>query len=381
MGNSGDGSGGRARIPTFGGDKSYDRWKQELEAWQLVTRVEKKKQAVTVTLAFPEGSEVRDKVFAEMKIADLAMDNGVSVLLQHLDKWYKKDEMSAAYEAWTRFNNYRKEKEDTMERYILEFVKRWTVLEKYRVSISKSILAFKLLDSAGLNVKDKQIVLTAVSFSEPDKMLDSMEAALKKYFGSQEVLSLGTASRECVVVKTEPVFNTKEVSVVTRARGRAGFRGGRGRDIFVKRNEKSGQKKFADKYGNVKKCYVCGSEYHLSPAYPRNVYVNSASEEEHKAAESYAVVESPGMISVLMTESISYAILDTACSSTVCGTDWMKSYIQTLSEEEKSRIVEEESGTTFRFGDGNVYKSMKKVKFPVNIIGDRVYVTADVCNR
>lgn len=383
MGDGGDGS-GRARIPTFGGNKSYDRWKQELEAWKLVTSVEKKKQAVTVALAFPEGSEVRDKVFAEVNIADLAKDDGVDTLLQHLDKWYKQDEMSAAYEAWTRFDNYSKEKEDTMEKYILEFVKRWTVLEKHNVSISKSILAFKLLDSAGLDVKDKQLVLTAVSFSQPEKMLDSMQAALKKFFGSQEVLSLGAVSRECVsetpavVVKSEPVFNTEEVSVVTRGRGRGGFRGGKGRGSFVKRNEKSGQKNIVDKYGNVRRCYVCGSEYHLSPACPRNVYVNSASEEEHKEAESYAVVESPGMMSVLMTESISYAILDTACSSTVCGTDWMKSYIQTLSEEEKSRIVEEESGTTFRFGDGNVYKSKKKVKFPVNIIGDRAYVTADV---
>ena len=46
--------------PAFGGDKSYERWKTELEAWQLVTATEKKKQAISVALSFPEGSEVRD---------------------------------------------------------------------------------------------------------------------------------------------------------------------------------------------------------------------------------------------------------------------------------------------------------------------------------
>ena len=375
--------GGRAPVPRFGGDKSYDRWKQELKAWQLVTNIEKKKQAVTVALSFPEESEVRSKIFEEVDIDKLGIDDGVSVLLQHLDKWYKKDEMSAAYEAWIRFDNFRREKEDTMEKYILEFVKRNAVLSKYKVVIPKCILAFKLLDSAGLEVKDKQIVLTAVSFSEPDKMFDSMQQALKKFFGSQEVLSLDSVSGSsvsetpAVVVKSEPVFSTEEVNVVTRGRGRGKFRGSRGRGNVANKNR---QKNSVDYYGNVRKCYVCGSEYHMSPSCPRNVHVNIASEEVLQEAESYAVVESPGMMSVLMTESISYAILDTACSSTVCGVDWLKSYIQTLSEEEKMKIEEEESETTFRFGDGNMYKSLSKVKFPVNIIGKRAYVTADVVN-
>lgn len=184
-------SGDRSRVPTFGGDKSYDQWKQELKAWQFVTNVGKKKQAVAVALSFPEGSEVRNKIFEE-----LTNDDGMNVLLRHLDKWYKKDEMSAAYEAWTRFDNYTKGKEDAMEKYILEFVKRNAVLEKYKVSISKCILALKLLDNAGLEIKDKQIVLTAVSFSKPKKMFDSMQQAIKKFFGkSRSTVSWCTRCR------------------------------------------------------------------------------------------------------------------------------------------------------------------------------------------
>ena len=308
--------GERARLPIFGGDKSYERWKQELKAWQLATKLEKKKQAVTVALSFPEGSEVRGKIFEDVGIQQLVVEDGVDVLLQHLDKWYKRDEMSAAYEAWTKFDSYKKVKEDTMEKYILEFGKRNTVLGRYKVVIPKCILASKLLDSAGLEVKDKQIVLTAVSFSEPDKMFDSMQQALKKFFGSQEGLSLSAVSRirpsenpPAVVVKSEPVFNTEGVNVVTRGRGRGGFIGGRGRGYMANRREKSEQKNLVDRYGNIRKCYVCGSEYHLSPACPRNVYVNNASEDVHKEAESYAVIESPGMMSVLMTESVTVVML------------------------------------------------------------------------
>ncbi|KAK4327262.1 hypothetical protein Pmani_002204 [Petrolisthes manimaculis] len=252
---NGNGDGGeRARVPAFGGDKNYDRWKQELKAWKFVTNIGKKKQAMAVALSFPEGSEVRSKIFEEVNIDELMNDDGMNVLLQHLDKWYQKDEMSAAYEAWTRFDTFTKVNEDAMEKYILEFVKRNTVLEKYKVSIPKCILAFKLLDNAGLDIKDKQIVLTAVSFSEPEKMFDSMQQALKKFFGSQEVLSLGAGSGNgksetpAVVVKTEPVFSTEEVNVVNRGRGRGGFRRSRGRGNIVNRTEKSVQQNSVDSF-------------------------------------------------------------------------------------------------------------------------------------
>ena len=32
----------RISPPVFGGSKSYDRWKEEISAWELVSKVEKK---------------------------------------------------------------------------------------------------------------------------------------------------------------------------------------------------------------------------------------------------------------------------------------------------------------------------------------------------
>ncbi|XP_045105480.1 uncharacterized protein LOC123500989 [Portunus trituberculatus] len=273
-------NGGRALVPRFGGDKTYDRWKQELRGWQLVTNVEKKKQAVTVALAFPEGSEVRGKIFEEVNIDDLAKDDGVEVLLRHLDKWYKRMRC------------------------------------QLRMRRGRGSTATR---------KERKVLWSSISWS------------LRRGRGG------------------------------IRARGSMGYR-----------SERSGQKNSADRFGNVRKCFICGSEYHLSPACTRSVYVTNYTEDEYKEAESYAVVENSTVMPVLMAESVSYAILDTACNTTVCGIDWLESYTQTLSEEEKSKIEEQESGTVFRFGDGVEYKSMKKVKFPVNIIGNRASVTSDV---
>lgn len=78
-----------------------------------------------------------------------------------------------------------------METYILEFMKRNDLLRKYKFGIQNCTLAFLLLDIAGLEGKEKQIALTAVSFSKPDEMCHSMQQPRKEFLGSEKVLSLG----------------------------------------------------------------------------------------------------------------------------------------------------------------------------------------------
>ena len=111
----------RIPPPVFGGNKAYERWKEEMSAWKIVSKVDKKDKALTVALSFPEGSEVRDKVFSEVKIEDLNKDNGMETLIEALDKWYKKDELSAAYESWTRFETYKNIYNESRTKYICEF--------------------------------------------------------------------------------------------------------------------------------------------------------------------------------------------------------------------------------------------------------------------
>ena len=345
--------------PVFGGDKTYERWKGEISAWDLVSTVEKKAKAITVALSFPEGSDVRDKVFSEIKIDDLNKDEGLKTLLDSLDKWYKKDELSAAYESWTRFDTYKKEKQDNMEKYILEFDKRSKALSRHNVVIPKCILAFKLLDSAGLDVKEKQIVLTAVTFSEPDTMYDSMQLALKKFFGSQEVLSLAAGAAgdssggaAAVVVKSEPVYTAEEVNFTNRGRGRYRPRGSQVRSGYTYggNSSKGGiqRKNPPDSQGNPRKCFVCGSQFHFASSCPKNVYMNSVDEVENKSECYIANIKGSSEMEALMVESFNYAILDSACTSTVCGTDWLQSYLQTLSEEEMEKIEEEDSKSKFQ---------------------------------
>ena len=78
---------------------------------------------LTVALSFEEGSEVRDKVFSELDINVLHTDDGLKKLIENLDKWYKTDELSSAYESWSNFYKFKINENLTIESYIIELLK------------------------------------------------------------------------------------------------------------------------------------------------------------------------------------------------------------------------------------------------------------------
>ena len=148
-------------------------------------------------------------------IAELNVDDGVDKFLLRLDKWYKKDDISAQYDTWTKFVTYQTQHGVSIDSYISEFTKRNNAMKKFKSTISGSILAFMLLDNAGLDYKDKQLVLTGVSFEDESKMLELMQKSLKKYCSSQEVFSGNSqacstgAKVSSISIKSELVFKTK----------------------------------------------------------------------------------------------------------------------------------------------------------------------------
>lgn len=59
------------------------------------------------------------------------------------------------------------------------FEHRYNRINQFKMELPDAVLAFKLLDTAGLNVKDKELALIAC----PSLMFDNMKAALKRISG------------------------------------------------------------------------------------------------------------------------------------------------------------------------------------------------------
>ena len=84
-------------------------------------------------------------------------------------------------------------------------------------------------------------------------------------------------------------------------------------------------------------------------------------------------------IANLSSESLGCILLDCGCTSNVMGKSWWESYKACLSAENLNKVVEEDPGTKkFRFGGGEVLKSLRLVTFPANLVGKKVLFKSHV---
>lgn len=136
-----------------------------------------------------------------------------------MDSIFKKDDLSAAYEAYTDFDRYKRQSPVSMENYVMEFEKLYNKTRKYSMTLPQSVLAFKLLDGAELEGKDRQSVLTGVDYFDADHLFIQMSRSLKKIFGKQ---SMPANEINSAPIKLEPVYNVEEETYYTDNRN---FRG------------------------------------------------------------------------------------------------------------------------------------------------------------
>ena len=80
-------------------------------------------------------------------------------------------------------------------------------------------------------------------------------------------------------------------------------------------------------------------------------------------------------------EALNSAILDSSCRKNASGRLWYECFLQSLSPELQKVVEENTSETKFRFGDGAVIPSMKKVLIPCAINGMRVNIQTEVIDN
>ncbi|CAL4132571.1 unnamed protein product, partial [Meganyctiphanes norvegica] len=144
-----------------------------------------------------------------------------------------------------------------------------------------------------------------------------------------------------------------------------------------------------DAQGKITRCINCDSKFHYVYNCPnrdfqgnQKVYETTHSDENYMDKEDALVAatiptKSEEMIT-LVAETLNCAVLDSACSSTVCGQGWMTCYLDSLDDNSKRRVREFPGTTTFRFGNDATLKSLKKLEIPCMIAGKNKMISTDV---
>ena len=318
--------------PKFDEARSYESWKNEVNIWKRVTELAKKKQALAVAL----GLEGRAREVAmEIPADDLDKDNGMDTLLEKLDGVFQLEEKDRAYEAYSQFDRMTKDAAVSMADYIIDFEQRYNRIKKYDMKLPDAVLAFKLLDTACLDEKNRQLALTAC----PDLKFSSMKAALKRIFGG----TTQQGSSNGIQLNQDTAFFTQQ-------------RQGKGKrdTTFQNAQQKTplpGTNPL-DKYGKRSRCAVCQSTYHWAKDCPhkKNEQVR-LTETENVDEVNITLLTNDRMSDseIFMTESLGSAIIDTACTRTVCGEKWLECYVNGLSQEQTNKLIKTENQVADHF--------------------------------
>ena len=195
----------RIATPVFDGEKWYERYIQEVNAWCAVQpNIPDKDKAVFLALSLPDNdiSGVKDKLFNDLSLEELNCETGVTKFKEFMDSLFKKDDLSATYECYVQFEKYRRGNSQNVDEFLIEFDMLYNRADKRGVKLPAVVKAFKLLDASNADSDKKMMILTAVDYAQKDELYEQMKSALRKFQGGQ---ILGNSSLN-QAVKLEPAF-------------------------------------------------------------------------------------------------------------------------------------------------------------------------------
>ena len=164
----------------------------------------------------------------ELDIDNLSTKDGLKLITDKLDSLYLKDKAQMAYEAYDKFEKFRRPAEMSIKDYINEFERLLTKTKAYGTNISSDVQAYRLLNSANVSETQKQLVRATIA---GDLTYDAMKLKLSRVFEDASVSS-DYQAEGIVNIKTEIInettareHNNPDETFYGSARGRGGWKG------------------------------------------------------------------------------------------------------------------------------------------------------------
>lgn len=387
--------------PALREDVPYESWKKEINIWQLFTTLEKKKQGLAIFLSL-EG-KAREAVL-ELEIDEMNTDDGVDKVLAQLDKLYLKDKLQLSYQAYDTFRKFKRPGDMPIADFVVEFERLYNKAKAYDMVLPDGILAYEFLNNANISDSHEKLIratMTELSYK-------AMKEQLRKVFGDLSLSVSSNKNRESTgaannQVKIEPreemaFEGTAEEEEVNYGswrdnrhnrggksrstyRGRYNFRGrGRGHAGAQGNGHKQGdgipKRNPAKADGTPSTCIVCGSVFHWAKDCPDSY--DNMMKSKNKNKEDDEITLFSDTLKQFVGETLGTAVLDSGCTKNVCGKAWLGCYLETLDSDQLSKVKEFRSNTSFKFGNGDSVKSMKRVKIPTRIGRRKVFLETDV---
>lgn len=391
--------------PDLNDCKSYEAFKRELSAWSAVTDLAKSKQGNFVILSLPNkskfGNDIKERAFESLAQDSLCSEDGLKYLIDFLDKELGKNAVDDVIEKWEDFDNCKKSDDQALEDFIADFEAKYNRIKTAGTNLPEEVLAYMLLKRAGLTHIEKMLIISRIDMDKKEVLFRDVKCNMKNILGKR--LQVKGSENQ---IKLEPAFLAQNEDVLA-AHGFYRNRSGAYQNKFNK-SKKGQSPKFQDKNrdkdgkkinpkgkdGKPMLCNSCGSFRHLMANCPDSLekrkkisaYVtetvseDSEVEPEPEQVNRFILFTSDAEeLSNFTAEAINAAALDTCCTTSVAGRNWLNIYLKSLPQDYKHLVEGPFAGEKwFQFGNQGVLKSTARYNLPAKLGSTPVTIKVEI---
>ena len=160
--------------PPLSDEGTYERLKKEVQLWQTFTNLAAEKMAPAICLALT--GRAREAVL-DLDVATLNSANGVTELLAKLDGLYLKDEKLRTYNAYDKFEQFKRDEKMSINDYLIDFEKKLSKIKQHGIDLPDAVLAYRVLKSTNIDKEKETLAMATVNnltYDEMKKKLRSM---------------------------------------------------------------------------------------------------------------------------------------------------------------------------------------------------------------
>ena len=116
-----------------------------------------------------------------MSLEDMVKDNGLELLIKHLDAVFEKDKNDMAYERYVIFEDIRRNQDEEVADFMIRFDRAMKQAKAIDITYPDNVLAFKLMRSMDLSADEQKMIMTACT----DIKYASMQSVIKRILGGK----------------------------------------------------------------------------------------------------------------------------------------------------------------------------------------------------
>ena len=425
-------------IPMLDDCPSFEQYQRLVTMWAKTTDIPKHKLGSVLSMTIPVnstkyGDDLREDLFDNVDTEQLTNNNnGVQMILDYLKIRIGRNEREAQIETFVSFLKYQRRTGQSIQEYILEFERHYKKCKVLNILFNDNVSAFLLLYNANLNEVEYKLIKGVMNIKEDEgRLYIKTKAKLSEMLSNsigEVVNSSGNIGNEILLTQhMNPQTINKAVQDVLVAQG---WKPPHKRNSNQRWKQHHKQQRPTNNYktnyatknsnpvvnGEILQCYECKSTEHLLLDCPKNknprkgrktikkeVYytvVNDTDTESEGANDqlsssddSYVskqqqnpkytnkivmFTDDQNELSRFTVECFNHGALDTCCTSSVCGEEWLKVYLDAITPT-MHKLVKgpTPSNKQFTFGNQGTLNSSATYQIPIKVGGNLKMIEID----